>query len=1134
MKVKSLSVGMAGFVVVLASLPAGAATWPTWRASKERTAAVHGEFATAEPQLAFRIALGGEATRAIAFPREAPGTVLSAIGGKLQSLDVASGSVLWETPMLQELTLVGSADLDGDSIAEAVAFTRRQAYVFSTGDGGVIWSSVLGQHSTIAAVRLADLTGDGLAEVLIDDCATCGVAGPLHGEFITFAGGEPRTLWTVPGNQTPQPYHQGTDAVLLGLGSGRPLLGLPTVEDYRLYDAATGQARVIVPRGPYWFAQTAAMVTAQDQVLLLRPTGNAQGALPPAVISLRVLPDEGLGETIWQYAGDVYSTLELSESAVADLDQDGVRELLVSELDREGNWALVVLDLDGGAVLDRFWGWRLETVVPASTMEEPPLLAVTGEQGLTLVTYADHELQPIGNPLPAWEVTSSAAADPVIVNPIRPSASQATDSGVPRLLLGKTNAPAFGAGRYESVGWANVTRRGLELAETFTPNTPITAVYDANGATRPYEQFAVATTDGALTVLDRRLRPSNGSLYRSSDGWLSHRKAQQKTYPGNTVGGRQPARGNLIGRNDGDPFLVIPNTATGTVVVDARNASRVSPAQRLWSSEFLVKPSIFETGTSSVVAGVELTSLVLRDAETGSITAEAALDKSILGAAGTPFNEPILLQSDNDAPLLALDWQLPAVQVAQRGFRWEGASLTEQWTSEPMSWGGGFFSSAGRYQFDETTPTADVLVYATGNTTYFRRADTGSSLSRKVYTGHYTLPIIADFSGDGATDVLFQSGFVSPWLYGPNWSPLWQYRGPLPTYTMAGALVACEAGTRYVTPHLRSSRFIVFDAATGTVVRDSFAASGELFASEVAAHAASAEAGFLSNMSVLADPDGGSLIVFGSTDGYLYAVDGCGERGLVWALNAGTPLAEASIGDWDADGKEEIVVGAASGHVFGIDFGRLSAPRVVLARLSHHHVDIDWDHVEGASGYEYALVQPDGQPAWSPAYRSTRRTHARVNLEKTLAGRPFRIAVRARRGHDAGAEAFTEAFTRSDSGAPRVRAGWDAWSKRLWLGAADNQELDHFLIWAVDDAGKRTFLDDGFVEGRFAQRLVEVDAARASGAQTLAVTVVDAAGNQGEDMVVMPECLRQGRDPHQRQPGFHHQRPPHRGIRERR
>ena len=90
------------------------------------------------------------------------------------------------------------------------------------------------------------------------------------------------------------------------------------------------------------------------------------------------------------------------------------------------------------------------------------------------------------------------------------------------------------------------------------------------------------------------------------------------------------------------------------------------------------------------------------------------------------------------------------------------------------------------------------------------------------------------------------------------------------------------------------------------------------------------------------------------------------------------------------------------------------------------------------------------------------------------------------------------------------------------------------MIWAVDDAGKRTFLDDGFVEGRFAQRLVEVDAARASGAQTLAVTVVDAAGNQGEDMVVMPECLRQGRDPHQRQPGFHHQRPPHRGIRERR
>lgn len=1112
MKRNGLGVGVAGFVVVLASLPAEAATWPMWRGSKERTAAVTGEFAEGEPQLAFRLPLGGEATRAIAFPREAPGTLLSAIGGKVQSVDVASGAVLWETPMLQELTLVGSADLDGDSIAEAVAFTRRQAYVFSALDGSVLWSSTLGQHSTIAAVRLADLTGDGLAEVLIDDCATCGVAGPLHGEFITFAGGEPRTLWTVPANQTPQPYHQGSDAVLLGLGSGRPLLGLPTVEDYRLYDGATGEARVIIPRGPYWFAQTSGMVAGEDQVLLLRPTGNAQGALPPVVISLQVLPDAGMGETSWQFAGDVYSTLELSESAIADLDADGVRELVVSELDRDGDWTLVVLDLDSGAVLDRFWGWRLEAVISGPATDGPSILAVTSEQGLTLATYAEHELQALGEALTAWEVTSSASASPVIVNSIRPASSQASDSGVPRLLLGKTYAQTSSVGRYESVAWANVTPAGLQLAETFTPRTPITAVYDADGATRPYEQFAVATTDGALTVLDRRLRPSNGSLYRSAGAWLS-RHGDQQTYAGNNIGGRQPARGNLIGRNEDEPFLVVPNTAEGTVVVDPRKASRVSPGEPLWSSEFLVKPSVFETDAGSVVAGVEQKSLVLRDAKTGSIRAQAALDRSALGANGNPFHEPLLLNSDDDAPLVALDWQLPAVQVAQRGFRWNGSELTEAWTSEPMTWGGGFFSSAGRYQFDETMPTTDVLVFATGNTTYFRRADTGAALSRKVYTGHYTLPIIADFSGDGANDLLFQSGFVSPWLYGPNWSPLWQYRGPLPTYTMAGAMVVCEGGSRYVTPHLRSPRFIVFDAKTGGVVRDSVAASGELFVSEAAAQAASARAGFLSNMSVLADPDDGSLIVFGSTDGYLYAVDGCGERGVVWSWNAGTPLAEASIGDWDADGKEEIVVGAASGHVLGIDFGRLAAPHAAISQLSHHYAELGWDAVEGASSYEYALVQPDGRPAWDPPYRSTARTHARVNLAKTLAGRPFRVAVRARQGDEVGAEGFSEPFTRADARAPRVKAGWDAWSERLWLGAADDQELDHFLIWAVDNAGERTFLDDGFVEGRFAQRLVELDGPRVGDARTLLVTVVDAAGNRAEEKVFLPECVRPVRDP---------------------
>lgn len=1087
------------------------ATWPVWRGSKERTATVTGEFGPGLPQLTFRMPLGGEPTRAVVFPRQTPGKVLTAVGGQVRATDVLTGHVDWQSPMLSDLTLVGSADLDGDQIAEAVAFTRRQAFVFSGLDGSVIWQSVLGEHSTISAVRLADVTGDGLAEVLIDDCATCGVPGPLMGEVVSFAGGEPATLWTILATDLPYHYHQGSDAVLFGLGSGRPLLGLPTIEDYRLVDGATGVPLVVIPRGNYWFAQTAAMVADPNHVLLLRATGNAKGALPPVVINLDVSPDDGVGNVAWQYAGDVYATLELSETAARDLDGDGTREVVLSEFSGAGEWSLVILDADSGAVESRVAGWKLEGVVDTAALGDALALVVTGEAGLSLAKYRDGEFTPVGSPLPNWQAIAVSAPDSLVVGPIRSALPLQFARGRAALLVGQAPASAADlAGRYQSIGFAALDESGLHLETTRTPSHPVTAVFPANSATRPYAQYAIGTTDGAVTVLDQHLAPSNGSLFKTQVGFWQV-SGRETTYAGTPVGGRQPTRTHLIGKQDDAPFVVVPGTADGTVIADARSASLVTPPERWWSSTGLTKPSVFEVasedGESSVVAGVEASQLVLKQARTGAVVASAPLDASALGPLGDAFNEPLLLSRDEGAPVVALDWQLPAAQVAQRGFAWTEEGLTEAWTSAPMSWGGGFFSSAGRYQFDASAPNTDVLVFATNNQTQFRRGDTGEAFTKAVYTGHYTLPIFADFSGDGATDILFQSGFVSPWLYGPNWTQTWQKSDPLPTYGMAGALIPCATGARYVTPFLRSPRFIVHDATTGNVVSDLVAASGALFASEQAAQTAGALAGFLSNMSVLQTPEG-ALIVFGSTDGRLYAVNGCEQPALAWALDAGTPLGEASIGDWDGDGEEELLVGASSGHVLGVDFGRLAAPLVRVGRASHHSALITWSAVAGASAYEYALVTPAGTPVWSPAYRKTRGNHARIDLSSALAGRPFRVAVRAVRRDERGNDGFSPPVSLTDVRAPQVQAGYRG-DDGLWFAAVDNQALDHFLVFGVDDGGQRVWLDDGFLSGRFAPKSWTIPSS-ADAFQSFVIEVVDAAGNRAEVRLARPtrHCRR--------------------------
>lgn len=1111
----------AGLSVGLLSSLAWSATWPIWRGSKERTAAVSGAFADGPPAVAFHLPLGGEATRSVAFPPDMPGKMLTAVGGRVERVDVVTGARDWQSPMLQELSLVGSADLDGDGRSEVVAFTRRQAFAFSGDDGSLVWQSVLGEHSTVAAVRLADVSGDGLPEVLIDDCATCGVPGPLVGEVVTFETSETgelrgRTAWTVKASDVPYPYHQGTDAVLLGLGDGRPLLGLPTLEDYRLVDGLTGAATVIIPRGTHWFAQTSAMVANASQVLVLRAVGNAKGALPPALMSLGVSPEQGQGGVEWEYAGDVYSTLDLSESGVADVDADGRVEVVLNERDRNGEWSVVLLDAVTGSVLSRWPGFKLEGTLSKAAADSSVALVVSSEAGLGVARFQNGEFTVIGVPLPGWEATSTPATDSLVVAPIRPALAQ-TDSGEHTdLLVGELpEEHANAGGRYTALGWARVTDGGLVLDATHAPKHPITALYAADGATRPYAQVAIATTDGAITVLDRRLRPSNGSLYRSSGCFWD--EADETTYDGVVVGGKQPGRANLISRAGAQPFIVVPNTAAGTVVADARTASLIEPPRPLWLSDGLTRPSVFETDRGTVVAGVNEQHLELRDAANGSVVASAPLDQSALGPLGSPHNEPLLLASDEGSPVVALDWALPATQIAQRGFAWTQEGISEVWTSEPMSWGGGFFSSAGRYRFDAGVPTTDVLVMATNGTTFYRRADTGQSVSKTVYTGHYTLPMFSDFTGDGETDILFQAGFVSPYLYGPNWTPLWQKPGPLPTYTMAGALIPCESGARYATPYLRSSRFLVHDARTGEVILDAVAASGALFASEAAALGAGAMPGFLSNMSVIDAPDADeSLVLFGSTDGHLYAVNGCGSLELAWALDAGTPLGEPSIGDWDGDGQEELLVGAASGHVMGIDFGRLAAPIVNVDRVSRHSASLSWSAIEGATRYEYALVEPDGTPVWDPPYRRARGTHARVDLQQNLAGRPFRVAVRAITSETQGNVAFSTPLSLTDTRSPRVHAEWSP-RGGVWFGAADDSALDHYLLWAVDAAGERTLLEDGFLSGQFTQRHFHersLSPAPDAVASSVVVTVVDAAGNRTEREVERPLPSRRGHRKH--------------------
>src|SRR5690606_783259 len=143
---------------------------------------------------------------------------------------------------------------------------------------------------------------------------------------------------------------------LLGFGESQPLLSMPTLNNYRLLNGETSAPLVVVPREPHWIAQTAAMVAKPDQVLLLRAAGNAKSGLPPVLLSLVVSPELSKGSFSWEYTSNVYSTLELSETSVCDLDSNEQLNVALSERASNSSFSLVIIDAETSSVRSRVAG----------------------------------------------------------------------------------------------------------------------------------------------------------------------------------------------------------------------------------------------------------------------------------------------------------------------------------------------------------------------------------------------------------------------------------------------------------------------------------------------------------------------------------------------------------------------------------------------------------------------------------------------------------------------------------------------------------------------------------------------------------------------------------------------------------
>lgn len=1105
MRIRSAALGT---VLAWSTLSAGAHAdeWRLPRRDAQRTASASGPLAFANPTAMWRAYMGGRPSSLSAHFRATSKVVLAASGGRIIAKHLVSQSELWQSELLGDPSVVDVVDLDGSGTLEVVVRTTPAAYVLDYLTGKVLWRSPPVQFEFVARVRVADLDGDGLPDVYVDECAACGKAGQAVAGAFSFKGGAAAgvPLWIRAATATPPSRHSGTDRILDLDSNGVSEVALGSLGALVVIDAKSGAeiAQLTHPTSPHFFTQAVTWEAELDgnpgkELVVCQSEGQLNMAGPPGMAAFRLDPKSGSWSLLWtaQPGGFDAEVLNLAD-AISDIDGDG-RDEVVSSFRKSASdvtWTTQVLDGATGAVRAEISGARFEGAAELAGQPGAELVVAT-PQGLRAYGASGSSVLPITDVLPG--VRAFTVSDESLRHEGEGYRRLALLERKPkpnRLLVGEpaggsalTTLPAVT--RFRNATQVSIASAGWVSEESYQPLVgQITEAIPANHTTRPYEQVAMGTTAGTLDVLDSKMVVTNGIV----------KVFGQRI--GTVVGGNDaPLRGGTLTAADAlGPYVALPEHPLGLLVGDARLASWIVPPLPRWIAPNGYAPSAISLGAlGESIVGVEGQSLVARRTADGG-----EIGKLDMGP-GIPSSAPMPISAGNGVPLVGIDWRIAGVQAVQHAV--DFATLSEPWSAQPLPFGGFFGSSVGDLDQDGIDEW-----YSMNGPLNRRNVLTGAVTTFPAISTGYSLPMISSFNGP-ARQLLLQAGANSPKLVAANMSLVWAAETPEPMYVTAGTRTQCTSGARFVSPALNSPVLRAYDGSTGVIVSARVFASGKSYPSAAAAVADGARPGFLSNASSVGAGSSSPVVLVGSTDGWLYGVDGC-TLDLKWSFDFGAPVGEASVGDYDADGQDEVIVGTSRGFVYGLDAPGLPSPAGIwIGDLSSlgllevgpgAAVQVSWAPVPGASSYEVSLVTPDETPMWDPPYVEVTGTEYQVPTSGALASRPYRIAVRAIGVGGKSPDLISAPVVVVDDQPPSLvlSGGLSGKTVALSLEATDNLALDYYVAtWRADGAADEVWADGVLAGPTGSIDLAwQADSAAWGKSGVIAIRAFDSAGQASE------------------------------------
>lgn len=821
---------------------------------------------------------------------------------------------------------------------------------------------------------------------------------------------------------------------------------------------------------------------------------------PPGLAAYHVDSATGLWSELWTQStgADDAEVVDVADVAF-DANADGRLEVVLSFRASASatTWATRVVDGATGAVSGEIAG-RFEGAADLDGVPGDEVVVAT-PSGLVPYGWETGVLVPRSAPLPGVRALTVTDSNLRQRGPLDKRLATAHRPGHPINLYVGTPASAEAYALLSRVAaFADVTAVRLDASgwvnhKTYKPDAGfVTAAFRADFVTRPYEQIALGKSNGTVDILDAALAPTNGAVQFGGQPL------------GTLIGGNwfPTLGGNIIAVDGSGPFVALPDGPKGLLVGDARLASWIVPPATRWTHSTMGAVSFLDLGTlGTAVVGVEGTHLTARRSSDG-----VNLGAVDLGP-GAPHGTPLPLRDGSTTPLLGIDWRVSGGKIVQRGVSL--TTLSEPWKAAPLPILGFFGSTVGDLNNDGVDEW-----YTMEGPLYRRDIKTGQTTTSSVSSG-YALPLVASFSSPGQKELLLQAGAYGPKLVTASLSVMWEGPYPEAFHTMSGTRVECSGAARFVTPAVTSPFVRSYAGSTGALVAERVLAGGSVFKSLASAQTASKKPGMLRNLSSVAGVAGaGPAVVAGSSDGFVYVLDAC-TLDLLWSEDLGAPVGEASIGDYDDDGADEIVVATSAGYVYGIDHPPLSAPGAVKLNGQPGALELEpqtgfivsWDAVPDATSYEVGLVTPDEHAIWSPAYQSVVSTSHYIALSEALANRPYRVAVRAVGPLGKSEDVLSDAIVIRDTAAPiaTVKGVGEALGKvEVTLDATDDLALDYYVVrWSGGMTTNSGIAADGSLPGKASTTVLALELPPDEWGQPveLVFDVLDSGENVGSAML---------------------------------